>query len=67
MEPVCFAIEVMYLGVLDAVGGSADGFAEVGRIVCFVEFCFGKIEDDVVAGDDEGLDAGAVGEEGECR
>ena len=33
IQRVCFAVEVVYLCVLDTIGGTADGLAEIGRVV----------------------------------
>ena len=56
----------MYLCVFDAIGCAADGLAEVGGIVGFVELGLWKGQDYVMPVDIEFLDGGSVGEEGEC-
>lgn len=33
MEQICFSIEIVYLCVLHAVGGTADGLAKIGGIM----------------------------------
>jgi hypothetical protein len=59
------AVDVLELGVLDAVGDAADGLAEEGGVVALVLRLLGEALHDVDAADAELLDDGAQGQEGD--
>ena len=65
VQGICFAVEIMYSCVFDAIGGPANGLAKVGGVVRLVELGFGETKDYVVTMDIEFLNGSPVSEEGE--
>lgn len=65
-------VESIYGGIGDAIGDTANGDAEMGRVVFGVEGLAWEVEEDILRrsgryGDRKGLNEGAEGEEADGR
>lgn len=73
VERIVAAVQVVQDRVGNAVGGAADGFANIGRVARAVDGRGGEREDDILRtrgasgmrGEVEGVEDGALGEDGD--